>query len=62
MIAITLLSAVAVIEWPVLARVFGVAPLHLDDWMLALSAAAVGALPLVAVRRRKRSRDANVAP
>lgn len=62
MIAITLLSAVAVIEWPVLARVFGVAPLHLDDWALALSAAAIGALPLVAVRRWKRSRDASVTP
>ena len=54
MIALTLLSAFAILETPVLARVFGVAPLHVGDGALALAAAAIAALPLVAVRRRSR--------
>ncbi len=51
MIAVTLLSALAVIQVPALAGLFGVAPLHLGDWALALGAAALASLPLLAVRR-----------
>lgn len=52
MIAATLLSAFAIIQLPVLARIFHVAPLHLDDWTLALTTAALATLPLLARRAR----------
>jgi Ca2+-transporting ATPase len=61
MIAASLLSALAVLQLPVLARLFHVAPLHLDDWALALATSSIAALPLLALRPRGGRRHASGA-
>jgi len=52
MIVATLVSTLAIVQTPILARLFHVSPLHLGDWALALTAAGLAGLPLLFRRAR----------
>jgi Ca2+-transporting ATPase len=52
--ALTVLSAFLFTQWPPVAAMLGLAPLHADDWLFAATAGLVAAAPALLLRPRAR--------